>query len=162
VELEGRWQISDAWFSRLAASYSEGEKRNGDPLDSIVPASAVLGVRYAPSPVWNLTASVTHAVAKKARDAYTTDATGKVTTPAFVDKADGYTVLDLYGTWNVTPQWKLSAGIYNLTNEKYYLWQRVRNINKGSNTLYGYVNDEGIGRYSEPGRNARITVAYSF
>lgn len=162
AELEGRWQISDAWSSRLAASYAKGEKRNGDPLESIVPASAVLGVRYAPSPVWNLTASVTHAVAKKTKDAYTTDATGKVTTPAFVDKADGYTVLDLYGTWNVTPQWKLSAGLYNLTNETYYLWQRVRNVNKGSNTLYGYVNDEGIGRYSEPGRNARITVAYSF
>jgi hemoglobin/transferrin/lactoferrin receptor protein len=38
----------------------------------------------------------------------------------------------------------------------------VRVINKGTNTLYGYVNDDGIGRYSEPGRNARVTVAYSF
>ncbi|MCF7749361.1 TonB-dependent hemoglobin/transferrin/lactoferrin family receptor [Bacillus subtilis subsp. subtilis] len=162
VELEGRWQISDAWSSRLAASYSQGEKRNGDPLESIVPASAVVGVRYAPSPVWNVTASVTHAVAKKAKDAYTTNSAGTRVTPAFVDKADGYTVLDLYGTWNLTPQWKLSAGLYNLTNREYYLWQRVRGVNKGSTTLYGYVNDEGIGRYSEPGRNARMTVAYSF
>lgn len=162
VELEGRWQINDAWSSRLAASYSEGSKRNGDPLESIVPASAVLGVRYAPSPVWNVTASVTHAVAKKAEDAYTTNSTGTRVTPAFVDKADGYTVLDLYGSWTITPQWRLSAGLYNLTNREYYLWQRVRSINKGTNTLYGYVNDEGIGRYSEPGRNARMTVAYRF
>lgn len=162
VELEGRWQISDAWSTRVAASYSEGEKRNGDPLESIVPASAVLGVRYAPSPVWNVTAAVTHAAAKHADDAYTTAANGTVTTPAFVDKADGYTVLDLYGSWNITPQWRVSAGIYNLTDREYYLWQRVRTINKGTNTLYGYVNDEGIGRYSEPGRNARMTVAYSW
>lgn len=162
VELEGRWQISDAWSSRVAASYSEGEKRNGDPLESIVPASAVVGVRYAPSAVWSVTANVTHAVAKRASDAYTTNAAGERVAPDFVGKADGYTVLDLYGTWNVTPQWKLSAGIYNLTDREYYLWQRVRGVHEGTTTLYGYVNADGIGRYSEPGRNARMTVAYSW
>jgi len=160
VELEGRMQFNDAWSARLAASYSEGRKQNGDPLESIVPPSAVLGVRYAPSPVWNVTAAVTHALAKDADDAYTTAANGTVSTPAWLDKADGYTVLDLFGSWNISDQWRLSAGIYNLTNREYYLWQRVRGVYQGSNTLYGYVNDEGIGRYSEPGRNVRATIAY--
>jgi len=162
AELEGRVQFNDAWSARLAASYSEGKKQNGDPLESIVPASAVLGVRYAPSAAWNVTAAVTHAAAKHADDAYTTAANGTVSTPAWVDKADGYTVLDLFGSWNLSEQWRLSAGIYNLTNREYYLWQRVRGVYQGSNTLYGYVNDEGIGRYSEPGRNARVTVGYSW
>lgn len=162
VELEGRMQFNDAWSARLAASYSEGRKQNGDPLESIVPPSAVLGVRYAPSPVWNVTAAVTHALAKDADDAYTTAANGTVSTPAWLDKADGYTVLDLFGSWNISDQWRLSAGIYNLTNREYYLWQRVRGVYQGSNTLYGYVNDEGIGRYSEPGRNVRATIAYSW
>lgn len=162
VELEGRVQFNDAWSARLAASYSEGKKQNGDPLESIVPPSAVLGVRYAPSAVWNVTAAVTYALAKDADDAYTTAANGTISTPAWLDKADGYTVLDLFGSWNITDQWRLSAGIYNLTNREYYLWQRVRGVYKGSNTLYGYVNDEGIGRYSEPGRNARVTVAFAW
>lgn len=162
VELEGRVQFNDAWSARLAASYSEGKKQNGDPLESIVPASAVLGVRYAPSAVWNVTAAVTHAAAKHADDAYTTAANGTVSTPAWLDKADGYTVLDLFGSWNISEQWKISAGIYNLTDREYYLWQRVRGVYQGSNTLYGYVNDEGIGRYSEPGRNARVTVAFAW
>ncbi len=162
VEMEGRVQFNDAWSARLAASYSEGKKQNGDPLESIVPASAVLGVRYAPSAVWNVTAAVTHAAAKHADDAYTTAANGTVSTPAWLDKADGYTVLDLFGSWNISEQWRVSAGIYNLTNREYYLWQRVRGVYQGSNTLYGYVNDEGIGRYSEPGRNARITVAFNW
>lgn len=162
AELEGRVQFNDAWSARLAASYSEGKKQNGDPLESIVPASAVLGVRYAPSAAWNVTAAVTHAAAKHADDAYTTAANGTVSTPAWVDKADGYTVLDLFGSWNLSEQWRLSAGIYNLTNREYYLWQRVRGVYQGSNTLYGYVNDEGIGRYSEPGRNARVTVAFAW
>jgi len=162
AELEGRWLIDDQWSTRLAASYSEGEKANGDPLESIVPATAVLGVRYAPSRRWNLNASVTHGWGKSASDAYTTSSTGVVATPAFVDKADGFTTVDLYGTWHITDSLRLSAGVYNLTNQEYYLWQRVRMINRGSNTLYGYVNDEGIGRYSEPGRNVRATLAYSF
>ncbi|GAB3048003.1 TonB-dependent hemoglobin/transferrin/lactoferrin family receptor [Stenotrophomonas tumulicola] len=162
VELEGRWQMTDAWSSRIAASYSEGEKADGDPLESIVPASAVLGLRYAPSPAWNVTANVTRGWGKNASDAYTTAADGTREAPDWVGKADGYTVVDLVGSWNVTPQLRLSAGIYNLTDREYYLWQRVRGISEGTNTLYGYVNEEGIGRYSEPGRNARVTVAYSF
>ncbi|MGY8564816.1 TonB-dependent receptor [Paracidovorax citrulli] len=44
------------------------------------------------------------------------------------DKAAGYTVLDLFGSWNICDQWRLSAGIYNLTNREYYLWQRVRGV----------------------------------
>lgn len=162
VEVEGRWSINDAWSARLAASYSEGEKKNGDPLESIVPASGVVGLRYAPSKRWNLTGSMTHAVSKSAKDAYTTAANGAVTTPAWVGKADGYTVFDLHGGFNITDNLRVTAGLYNLTNQEYYLWQRVRVVNKGSNTLYGYVNDEGIGRHSEPGRNARVTVAYHF
>ncbi|MDR6095878.1 TonB-dependent hemoglobin/transferrin/lactoferrin family receptor [Stenotrophomonas sp. SORGH_AS_0321] len=162
AELEGRWQFSDAWSSRIAAAYSEGEKANGDPLESIVPASVVVGLRYAPSPVWNVTANLTHAWGKDADDAYTTLANGTRETPDWVGKADGYTVLDLVGSWNVTEQLRVSAGVYNLTDREYYLWQRVRGVFEGTNTLYGYVNAEGIGRYSEPGRNARVTVAYSF
>jgi len=162
AELEGRWQIADAWSSRVAAAYSKGEKRNGDPLESIVPASAVLGVRYAPSLLWSVSANLTHAWGKSASDAYTTSANGTQVVPAWTGKADGYTVLDLTANWNITSQLRVTAGIYNLTDREYYLWQRVRVINKGTNTLYGYVNDDGIGRYSEPGRNARVTVAYSF
>ena len=66
------------------------------------------------------------------------------------------------GSWNVTEQLRVSAGVYNLTDREYYLWQRVRGVYEGTNTLYGYVNEQGIGRYSEPGRNARVTVAYRF
>ena len=37
-----------------------------------------------------------------------------------------------------------------------------RQVNEGTNTLDGYVTGEGIGRYSEPGRNFRVTLAYTF
>jgi hemoglobin/transferrin/lactoferrin receptor protein len=57
---------------------------------------------------------------------------------------------------------RLTGGIYNVADEKYYLWPRVRFVNEGTTTLYGYVTGDGIGRYSEPGRNFRVSLAWQF
>jgi outer membrane receptor protein involved in Fe transport len=57
---------------------------------------------------------------------------------------------------------RVTGGIYNVADEKYYLWPRVRFVNEGTTTLYGYVTGDGIGRYSEPGRNFRVSLAWQF
>ncbi len=54
---------------------------------------------------------------------------------------------------------RLTAGINNLGNRAYCLWQRVRALNEGSNTPQGCVNEQGIGCYSAPGRDTRMTFA---
>jgi hemoglobin/transferrin/lactoferrin receptor protein len=163
VEVEGRWQLAEQWTARLAWAYSEGEKKNGDPLESIVPATGVLGLRYASaSQRWDVTGNLTHAAAKQREDALLTasDDIWQELSPDYL--SDEYTVLDLFGTFNVTPNVRLSAGVYNLTDEKYYLWPRVRFVSEGTTTLYGYVTGDGIGRYSEPGRNFRASLAWQF
>jgi hemoglobin/transferrin/lactoferrin receptor protein len=163
VEVEGRWLISQQWSARLAWNYSEGEKRNGDPLPSIVPATGVLGLRYAaPSQRWTVTGNVTHAEAKQLEDA-TITATADFFESLVPDYlSDAHTVLDLFGDFNVTQNIRLSAGIFNVFDEQYYLWPRVRFINEGTITLYGYASGDGIGRYSEPGRNFRVSMAWQF
>lgn len=163
VEVEGRWQIAGQWSARLAWAYSEGEKKNGDPLESIVPANGVLGLRYAAtSQRWDVTGNLTHAAAKKLKDALisSTNDIWQELRPDYL--SDEYTVLDVFGNFNVTPNMRLSAGVYNLTDEKYYLWPRVRFVSEGTSTLYGYVTGDGIGRYSEPGRNFRASLAWQF
>lgn len=163
VEIEGRWSITDQWSARLARAYSEGKKNNGDPLPSIVPATGVLGLRYAaPSQRWNVAGNLTHAAAKKLEDATLTSSTDffQSLVPDYLSSQ--YTVLDLLGNFNVTKSITLSAGVYNLFDEKYYLWPRVRFVNEGTTTLYGYVTADGIGRYSEPGRNFRVSLAWQF
>lgn len=163
VEVEGRWSITDRWSARLAWAYSEGEKNNGDPLPSILPATGVLGLRYAaPSQRWGVTANLTHAAAKKLEDAVITETTDffESLEPDYLSSE--YTVFDLFGDINLTKDLRLNAGIYNLFDEKYYLWPRVRFVNEGTTTLYGYVTGEGIGRYCEPGRNYRVSVAWQF
>ncbi len=160
-EVAGSWKITSAFSSRLAYAYSEGEKENGDPLRSINPASAVLGFRYEGAN-WNVMANVTHSAAKKEKDAVDS------TENAFEAKpylTDSYTVVDLMGTLDITPQWQLRAGIYNLFDEEYYQWQRVRFVTNwvGSGVRGGVLADgTGLQRYSEPGRYAKVSVSYRF
>lgn len=163
VEVEGRWLINQQWSARLAWAYSEGEKKNGDPLPSIVPATGVLGLRFeSPSQRWSLTGNVTHAAAKKLEDATITETSDFFTSLVPDYLSDEYTVLDLFGEMNVTKRLRLNAGIYNMFDEKYYLWPRVRFVNEGTTTLYGYASGDGIGRFSEPGRNFRVSLAWQF
>lgn len=163
VEVEGRWLISRQWSARLAWSYSEGEKDNGDPLPSILPASGVLGLRYqSATQRWSVTGNVTHAEAKELKDATLSETSDFFTSLVPDYLSDAYTVLDLFGDINITKDLRLNAGVYNVFDEKYYLWPRVRFANEGTTTLYGYVTGDGIGRYSEPGRNFRVSLAWQF
>ena len=99
---------------------------------------------------------------KKAEDAYDS------TESAFEAKpylTDSYTVVDLMASIDLTSQWLLRAGIYNLFDEEYYQWQRVRFVTNwvGSGVRGGVLPDgTGLQRYSEPGRYAKLSVSYSF
>ena len=69
------------------------------------------------------------------------------------------------GTLDLSPNWQLRAGIYNLFDEEYYQWQRVRFVTNwvGSGVRGGVLPDgTGLQRYSEPGRYAKLSVSYSF
>lgn len=160
-ELEAAWRITQAFSSRLAYSYNEGEKANGDPLRSINPATTVLGLRYE-ADSWQLSANISHSAAKKAKDAVDS------TESAFEAKpylTDSYTVVDVLGTIDLSASWQLRAGLYNLFDEEYYQWQRVRFVTDwvGSGVRGGVLpGGEGLQRYSEPGRYAKVSMHYHF
>lgn len=165
-EAEGLWLISDAWTARTAFTYNHGEKADGTPLSSIAPAKLVLGVNYAsPSRRWSVTGNLTHQVAKSESSAGTSD-TGYGSDyeqpSAFREYASEYTLFDLYGSFNVSKNLRINAGVYNLFDKEYYLWSRIRSLSEGTSVFSGNVSGEGIGRYSEPGRNFRLTLAYTF
>lgn len=161
IELEAAWRISRAISSRLALSYNDGETASGEPLRSVNPASAVFGLRY-DAASWDLTANISYSAAKKATDAYNADGSDAATYPYLTDS---YTVVDLMANYEISPQWRLSAGIYNLFDEEYYQWQRVRFVTNwvGSGVRGGVLpGGEGLQRYSEPGRHAKLAISYSF
>lgn len=166
VEAEGMWLLADDWLARLAYSYNEGKDNDGQPLGSISPAKAVLGVSYnAPSRRWSLTANVTHQERKDPSD-YGTSVTngsyGAEVVPVYAYKARAYTLLDLFGSYDITPKLHLTAGVYNVFNKEYYLWNRVRTVGAGTAIFSGATSEAGIGRWSQPGRNLRFTLSYEF
>ncbi len=166
VEAEGLWLLADNWLARLAYSYNEGEDADGEPLASIIPAKTILGLSYnAPSGRWSATANITHQAQKDPSDygtSVTNSSYGVEVVPVYAYKAREYTLLDLFGTYNITPRLHLTGGIYNVFDKEYYLWNRVRTAGAGTTVFQGNTSAAGIGRWSQPGRNARFTISYDF
>ncbi|MEE7546303.1 TonB-dependent hemoglobin/transferrin/lactoferrin family receptor [Xanthomonas sp. Kuri4-1] len=166
VEAEGLWLLADDWLGRLAYSYNEGKDSDGQPLGSISPAKTVLGLSYnAPSRRWSATANLTHQDRKDPSD-YGTSVTnasyGAEVVPVYAYKARAYTLLDVFGSYDLTSRLHLTAGVYNVFDKEYYLWNRVRTVGSGTMVFAGNTSEAGIGRWSQPGRNLRFTISYDF
>jgi len=82
--------------------------------------------------------------------------------PVYAYKAREYTLLDVFGSYAITPKINLTAGVYNVFNKEYYLWNRVRTAGAGTAVFQGATSPDGIGRWSQPGRNVRFTLSYDF
>ncbi len=166
VEAEGMWLLADDWLARVAYSYNEGTDNDGEPLASIIPAKAVGGLTYnAPSRRWSVTANITHQQRKDPSDygkSITNGSYGVEVVPVYAYKAREYTLLDVFGSYAITPKINLTAGVYNVFNKEYYLWNRVRTVGAGTAIFQGATSPDGIGRWSQPGRNVRFTLIYDF
>ena len=73
-------------------------------------------------------------------------ATAQFVTPAA-------TTLDLSGQWRIRKDLRLNAGIYNLTDKKYWNWADVRGVASNST-----VPDA----YTQPGRHVRVSLGADF
>lgn len=139
----GRWAGGD-WQTRLAYGYTDGKDTQSDkPLDTISPQQLVLGVRYERSVV-GVQFNVSHWSGKKA---------GDVSNGSTAWLSPSATVLDLSAQWRIRPDLRLNAGIYNLTDRKYWRWSDVR----------GLLATTAIAdAYSQPGRHARVSLIKDF
>ncbi|MBD9369596.1 TonB-dependent hemoglobin/transferrin/lactoferrin family receptor [Xanthomonas sp. XNM01] len=161
AEAEVLWRIGGAWLLRGAYSHNEGEEQDGTPLNSINPDRGVVGLSWQGlGDRLRITGNLTHALAKKRGDVHIERNVFGQLTPPFL--SDAYTVVDLFGSYRFNEHLRVNAGVYNLFDEKYYQWARIRNVSRGDFYLYGYATDDGIGRYSEPGRNVRATLTWTF
>lgn len=166
IELEGRWAITDDWSARLAWSWTQGEEKDGTPLQSIMPNSGVVGLAYdAPNGRWGVNTNVVRSANKSIEDTIPVNDFNMTAIPTDYFASDnGFTVVDLQGHFNVTRNFKINMGVYNLFDEEYIRWQRIRFANQGSAAggARGGISGDGINRYTEAGRNYKITLAYDF
>lgn len=130
----------------FAFGQAKGTNRGtGKPLNSVDPSKLNVGVRYSTAG-WEARLDVAHHAAKKASDVDASTATAQFVTPSA-------TTLDLSGQWRIRKDLRLNAGIYNLTDKKYWNWADVRGVASNSTVLDAYT---------QPGRNLRVSLVADF
>jgi hemoglobin/transferrin/lactoferrin receptor protein len=138
-------RIAPGWSARAGGAWSRGDDRGkGVPLNSVDPAKVVAGLAWeAPERSWGAEAIATRAWAKTRIDG----SAGRIAaTPA-------YAVLDLVLFARLGAHATLHAGLFNATDRKYWHWSDVRGL---ANLAAGFD------RYSQPGRNAAVSVKVRF
>ena len=145
IRSRGGVEWLDGWTARLTAAWARGDDLVRDvPLNSVDPASAVLALRYdAQSGRWGGELVTTAVEAKRDVDDSRAD----------LYETDGYVTLDLLAHLDLGRGLRVNAGVFNLTDSDYIEWADVRGRT---------ASDPLIPYYTRPGRNASVTLHWSF
>ncbi|NML05605.1 TonB-dependent hemoglobin/transferrin/lactoferrin family receptor [Sphingomonas sp. G-3-2-10] len=144
--------------TRLSLSYVEGDGINGagvkTPLQSIDPFRAVFSLGYDdPGNRFGARAVVTYSGEKKDADTLGSGCYATLAATPTCFTGGDYVTLDLTAYVRIVPSVTLRAGLFNLTDRKYWQWQDIRGLSDTST-----VKDA----YSQPGRNGSVSLSYRF
>jgi hemoglobin/transferrin/lactoferrin receptor protein len=153
TEIQG---IEAGWQTRLPGHFravsfdgslylARGEnKENGQPLNSVGPAQAVVGLNWsAASGNRSLRLQGTVTEAWSDRD----ESGGELFEPP------GHTVLDLFATQKLSSRTTIRAGLINLTDQTYWNWSDVRGLSP---------DDPVLPVLAQPGRSFTISLNMSW
>jgi len=124
-----------------SAFYARGEnKENGEPLNSVGPPQAVIGMSwFSPSERSQLRLKTTLTDSWDERD----ETSGELFKPP------GYVVFDLFFSQQLGQRITLRAGLHNLTDHRYWKWSDVRGLSPG---------DPRLPYLAQAGRSASISM----
>ncbi|BEU02160.1 ligand-gated channel [Agarivorans sp. OAG1] len=151
VEFKGNYWLDEAFgapkgsYSRLSVAYAQGKnKEDGSALDSVAPLTAVWGLGYDhQDKLWGSQLNLTMVSAKKEGD-WSTESNAH---------APGHALLDLTAYYQPVNDLVLRAGLFNALDQKYWSYT----------DLDGKPSDhQGLDRYTQPGRNWGVDLAYTF
>ncbi|KAF1054245.1 MAG: putative hemoglobin and hemoglobin-haptoglobin-binding protein 2 [Stenotrophomonas maltophilia] len=161
VELKGRLDLApygapQGLYSKGSVAYAYGRNQStGEPLNSVNPLTGVFGLGYdAPSGTYGGLLDWTLVKRKDRVDDSTYYAADGVTQ----FKTPGFGMLDLTGYYKLTKDLTLNAGIYNLTDKKYWLWDDVRGYDGVGEA--GVLSPANIDRLTQPGRNFSVNLVW--
>ncbi len=144
AEARGSWDFQPGWRVDGALAYAHGDNQeDGEPLNSIEPLRASLGlVRDAGS--WGAEARLRAASRKDRID----DSGGRYY------RTPGYGVTDLAAWIKPSRDTRVTVGVNNLFDKKYWLWSDIRQADS--------INPVAVDFYSQPGRTFRIAFQADF
>tara|TARA_B100000614_G_scaffold243473_1_gene246735 strand:- start:428 stop:2671 length:2244 start_codon:yes stop_codon:yes gene_type:complete len=145
AEVSAFFYFNNQWRLRSSVAYARGEnERTGAHLDTIDPLNIVNGLRYDSSSgnwggelLWTVIAD---------KDKVSSDT---------ATEADGYAILDLVGDLQLGSAVSLRAGIFNIFDEEYAIWQSIQGLNKVT------AADTILNNY-QPGTNIRVGLNIEF
>ncbi|MDY6899051.1 MAG: TonB-dependent hemoglobin/transferrin/lactoferrin family receptor [Cyanobacteriota bacterium] len=148
VEAKAEYRFSPAkhGLSLIGSlAWAEGnDLENNEPLDTVDPFQAVVGLRYrAPEDRWGSELVTTFVAAN--------DRAAETGTDLFIP--DSYFTLDLLGYYKFSDKVSLNVGLFNLLDKKYWNWQDVRGLT---------IGDSEIARRTLPGFNATVGLKVIF
>lgn len=141
-----------------AIAYAKGkDDKTKEPIDSVDPLTAVLGVSYSYSDLayvglnWNLVAGKSGSdISKDLKD-------------VGITKSAGYGTVDLIAEYKPQKNIRINAGIYNLFDKKYNTWDSYSRLSSagGRGSMSG-PSYGSIARSTQPGINAGISITVNF
>jgi len=160
AEIKGRLNL-DAFgapqglYTRGSVAYAYGRNDdNGEPLNSINPLTGVFGLGYDQDNYGGLLSWTL--VQKKDRVDDSNFKSPDGVSSQF--KTPGFGILDLSAFYKVTDDVTVSAGLYNLTDKKYWLWNDVRGYDSVGEAAV--TQPANLDRLTQPGRNFAINLVW--
>lgn len=160
AEIKGRLNLDhfgapQGLYTQGSIAYAHGRNDdNGQPLNSVNPLTGVFGLGYE-QPNYGGLLSWT-LVKRKTRVDDTTFFAPDGQSSQF--RTPGYGVLDLSGFYKVTDDVTVNAGLYNLTDKKYWQWDSVRGYDGQGEA--GVTQPANLDRLTMPGRNFAVNVVW--
>jgi hemoglobin/transferrin/lactoferrin receptor protein len=160
AEVKGRLNLDvfgapQGLYTQGSVAYAYGRNNdNGEPINSVNPLTGVFGLGYDQDNYGGLLSWTL--VKKKDR---VDDS--KFKSPDGVSsqfKSPGFGVLDLTGFYKVTDDVTVSAGVYNLTDKKYWLWDDVRGYDGVGEA--SVISPANLDRLTQPGRNFAVNLVW--
>ncbi|QRY79559.1 TonB-dependent hemoglobin/transferrin/lactoferrin family receptor [Pseudomonas sp. PDNC002] len=129
---------------RGAVSYAKGkDEETGEPINSVDPLKGVFGLGY-DAPSGQFGSELTWTLVQAKHDIDEDEIPNQY-------KPGGYGLLDLSGWVKITDGVTLNAGLFNLTDKKYWQWGDVRGLTE---------NSASLDRYTQPGRYAAANLIW--
>lgn len=163
----GTWLVSfNGLSAHFAIGYSQGKSKSnylGDKnveIDTVAPMKGVIGLNWDdPNNIYGVSLTSTIQKGKRAkatsRESYDNNGQPIPNSNEKYFSVPGYGIIDLTGYVNFTQNIKLSGGIYNLTDHKY--WDYLSN-----NKLYQNSDRKYINMFTAPGRTFQLGLDIDF
>lgn len=160
AEVKGRLNLDTfgapaGLYTQGSVAYAYGQNNDtGEPINSVNPLTGVFGLGYDKNSYGGLLSWTL--VKRKDRVDDTNFKSPDGRTSQF--KSPGYGIFDLSGYYKVTDDVTLNAGLYNLTDKKYWRWDDVRGYDSTGEA--GATSPANLDRLTEPGRNFAVNLVW--